>query len=147
MRQYLRHSILVYLTLVAYLVTGLVSLNEVVLCFGQDGHVALERTSANGNCEMPVVLRVLVSTWAAADTVQSCHCGPCFDVNLTVGDATSTRPLLAQDLIPLPNLLLLALPAPACLIARGPLLASQMLPSLPNAMAIATAPRSAILLI
>jgi hypothetical protein len=159
MRQQNLHLAFAYLTLVAYLATGFVGLQEVVLCFGEDGHIALERTTGGGDCEIPKatamprptldrptlaqsVLSPLV--WLNAEVSPTDHCGPCVDVNLRPGDATSIRPPIAQDLTPLP--ISFPLPAPA-FFSRLPLLpvGRPLASSLPDAGDNPSAQHSVIL--
>ena len=141
-----RNTFLVYLALVAYLVAGVINLNEVVLCVGDDGHVAVERATISGSCKNAAVPSALALTSGDADVPSSCHCGPCVDVALATIDAVSTRVLSLQDATPQIQLVALHLPSfllpieppatkrPAALVA-------------PSAVSALTSLRSVILLI
>ena len=123
-----RKTFFIHLTLLAYLVAGVVDLNEVVLCFGNDGHVAIERATLGGRCESAPAQPASPLTLTTADDASACHCGPCVDVALASIDAPPTRVLSLQDVTP--QFKLLALPAPLFLLPAGPSL-TKRLPTLP----------------
>jgi len=106
-----RPAFLIHLTLMACLATGLMNPKEVVLCFGDDGHVAIERASKDGRCQTAAVPSASAPTWVDADVSSLCLCGPCVDVALATIDARPTRVLSLQDITPQPQLLVLSLPS------------------------------------
>jgi hypothetical protein len=77
------------LALTAMLLTlGLTGVEDgIVLCFGDDGHVALEVVGPDGCTEVDETSDPAAS--ALAISVSSSHCGPCVDVALTSSSATA----------------------------------------------------------
>jgi hypothetical protein len=59
----------------------------IVLCFGGDGHVAIEAVGPKGCAEVDETPDHVTS--AIAIPVSSSHCGPCVDVVLTTSSASS----------------------------------------------------------
>lgn len=56
-----------------------------VLCWGADGHVAIERAGEKGNrCEPPAPVRGADPLHRWSDPSQTCLCQPCRDVPLTL---------------------------------------------------------------
>lgn len=76
------------LALMTMLLTlGFAGLEEgVVLCFGGDGHVAIEAVGPEGCAEAGDTAPRAPSTIAIP--VSSSHCGPCVDVGLSASSAT-----------------------------------------------------------
>ena len=141
-----RNTFLVHLALVAYLVAGVVNLSEVVLCLGDDGHIAVERATLDGSCETAVLPSALALTRGDADVSFLCHCGPCVDVTLATIDAASTRVLSLQDVAP--QLQLVALHLPSFLLPIEPPATKRPAAFLaPPAVSALTSLRSVILLI
>jgi hypothetical protein len=62
--------------------------NGVVLCFGGDGHLAIEAVGPEGCAE--VVETAAPAASAIAIPAPSSHCGPCVDVALTSTSATES---------------------------------------------------------
>jgi hypothetical protein len=58
----------------------------IVLCFGGDGHVAIEAAGPEGCAEVDETPDHRTSATAIA--VSSSHCGPCVDVALSASSAT-----------------------------------------------------------
>ena len=94
-----RSPFLAQLTLLAYLTTSLVGLQEAVLCFGVDGHIAVELASATGSCQAaPVSTRPpSAPAWMDAARLSLDHCGPCVDVNLSSTNSIAARLSALQD--------------------------------------------------
>ena len=141
-----RQTFFIHLTLLAYLVAGVVNLNEVVLCFGDDGHVAVERATLGGRCESSAAQPASAPTLTHVDTEARCHCGPCIDVALATIDARPTRVLSLQDVAPQPQLLALSLPS-FLLPIEPPLTKRQPTFMPPPAVSALTSLRTVILLI
>ncbi len=141
-----RQTLFIHLTLLAYLVAGVVNLNEVVLCFGDDGHVAVERATLGGRCESAPAQPASPLTWTTADDASECHCGPCVDVALASIDALPTRVLSLQDVTP--PFQFAALKASPFLLPTGPSPTKRLLTFTPPTPSVALASlRSVILLI
>lgn len=142
-----RHNtFLVQLALVAYLVAGVINLNEVVLCVGEDGHVAVERATSAGSCKNAAVPSAFALTWGDADASSLCRCGPCVDVALDTIDAASTRALSLQDITP--QIQLVALHLPSFLLPIEPPATKRTATLMaPSAVSALTSLRSVILLI
>jgi hypothetical protein len=58
----------------------------VMLCFGSDGHLAIEAVGPEGCAE--VIKTAAHAASARAIPVSSSHCGPCVDVALTASTTT-----------------------------------------------------------
>ncbi len=76
----------------------------IVLCFGGDGHVAIEASGPEG-CSDGLKAASRAAS-AVAIPISSSHCGPCFDVALTASSATegvtvAKRPAPAPAAIPI----------------------------------------------
>jgi hypothetical protein len=76
----------------------------VVLCFGGDGHVAIEAGGPEG-CSDGLKAASRAAS-AVAILISSSHCGPCVDVALTASSATegvtvAKRPVPAPAAIPI----------------------------------------------
>ena len=78
----------VFLALTAMLLTlGFAGVDDgIVLCFGGDGHVAIEAAGPEGCAEVDEIPDHPAS--AIAIPVSSSHCGPCVDVVLATSSAT-----------------------------------------------------------
>lgn len=139
-----RNPFLIHLVLAAYLVAGAVNLKEVVLCFGDDGHVAVERATLAGSCETTAVPSAAVPTWV--DHASLDHCGPCVDMALTAIDAASTRVLALRDAPAQSQRLTLHLPSLLLPLALPPTQRPAMFAS-PPAVVSLTSLQSVILLI
>ena len=74
----------IYFGLLAYLLAAFVSVEASVLCFGDDGHVALETAAADGSCTSSHAESKPLSSSddriAAGVESGSDHCGPCTDL-------------------------------------------------------------------
>jgi hypothetical protein len=77
-----------FLALTAMLLTlGLAGVDEgIVVCFGGDGHVAIEAVGPEGCAEIDEAADHAAS--AIAVPVSSSHCGPCVDVVFTPSSVT-----------------------------------------------------------
>ena len=77
-----------FLALTAMLLTlGFAGVDEgVVLCFGGDGHVAIEVVGSEGCGKVDEIAEYPASAITIPAT--SSHCGPCVDVVLTTSSAT-----------------------------------------------------------
>ena len=98
-----RHFPVAHLALLVYLATGLANVNELVLCFGADGHVAVESLSGTGRCElMARSSDQTVPLLAPAGTLRAdaCYCGPCVDMSLASIDTPSQPPKLQHKVLP-----------------------------------------------
>jgi hypothetical protein len=71
------------------LALGIAGVEEgVVLCFGDDGHVAIEASGPEGCVEAGEAAPH--ATFVIANSVSSPHCGPCIDVALAASSATES---------------------------------------------------------
>ena len=139
MRQIRRYPFFIHLTLAACLIASLVGAKEVVLCFGDDGHVAIERITSNGSCGTPV-------TPSLPSIVYAGHCGPCIDFTLAANDASFARSQIIQNVVAQTNLL--ALSAPLFPLPRIPFTAAFQTTLVPQSVVSSvTQLRSVILLI
>ena len=76
----------------------------IVLCFGGDGHVAIEASGSEG-CSDGLKAASRAAS-AVAIPISSSHCGPCVDVALTASSATegvtvAKRPASSPAAIPI----------------------------------------------
>lgn len=97
------HTWLARTALAVFAVVGAVPVRGLVLCIGEDGHVALEAAGAQASCfdcptESPPIERVDVCCSPAGDLGSSCTCS---DVLLLAGDSVRVRPV-AIGLVDLP---------------------------------------------
>ena len=139
------YCLFVYVLLLAYPVFGLAGLKEVVLCFGEDGHVAVERASISGHCQEPGAQGEGAPVWEGATDVAAEHCGPCVDVAFAAAKEPSTRPLSFEVLRAQSQLLSLA--TPALLPQKTPVAGGPASPPVPGLSATLTSLRCVILLI
>jgi len=95
----------IYSIAIAMLIVSQISLPGVVLCFGTDGHFAIERESS-GSCSEYITTSEDDSLhYGAAVYSSGNHCGPCVDVRIsnsnkedkltTSGDKTSQADIYA----------------------------------------------------
>jgi hypothetical protein len=70
------------------LTLGFAGVGDVVLCVGDDGHLAIEAVGPEGCAE--VVERAASGRSALALRASSSHCGPCVDVTLSSASATES---------------------------------------------------------
>jgi hypothetical protein len=90
--------------------------DDVVLCLGGDGHVAIESVGPEGCVE--VAETVSHAAAASAISASSSHCGPCVDVALTAS-STIAATSAAERTDAAPALISIATPGPATLYLRA----------------------------
>lgn len=83
--------------LIAYLLV-LMPGGALVLCWGGDGHVAIERSGEEGNCCAPAApVRENGESTRLTDPSETCLCRPCLDIPLTLAmGIEASRPLLGR---------------------------------------------------
>lgn len=90
MRRFRKTPVVAWAVVLAVLLPGLDGLGESVLCFGADGHVAVEAAVSPGACSAASVFGDTSSYNPERELSRGDHCGPCVDVASLSGPWVST---------------------------------------------------------
>lgn len=85
--------------IILHIILALITLPGIVLCMGVDGHLALENSSNNSECDnlsqAPIYEGSQLSSMALIYSDKG-HCGPCTDIAISI-DSSDKSTLKAQD--------------------------------------------------
>jgi hypothetical protein len=101
-----------FLLLPVFFVATVVSMPGYAWCFGDDGHVDIEYI-AGSDCADDALAANLSDKLYATSFSQSDedHCGPCFDLDIQLNDATTTKRLENKAPVSLGAIAITALPS------------------------------------
>lgn len=88
--------VVIHIVLLTWMTTAVGTVEGRVLCFGSDGHVAIEADAGDGSCGSAAFRAAAGASVArpggASPGWEEDHCGPCTDFSLTPGEAVRIVP-------------------------------------------------------
>jgi len=92
------------LFIILYLIIGQLPLQGTVLCYGSDGHLAIENANGNKRCGQPLEINNSKSDIGSLNKIGNQyvtrHCGPCVDILISENNSekkvVSSNNLLSQ---------------------------------------------------
>ena len=116
-----------------------------VLCIGEDGHIAFE-FARNSRCTTPIVPASTLSRQITPWTLPPDHCGPCVDVPLLTSEDNQQFIASSPQLLT-PDIQMLALAMPLVAMPVVPAAPTSAWPFFPTVSPMLTALRTVVLLL